>query len=38
LLSGTKIVLRFQPLRPLEAAEALKIGLLSNKASVEVGT
>ena len=34
LLSGTKIVLRFWPLRPLEAAEALKIVSFSNKASL----
>ena len=31
------MVLRFQPLRPLEAVEALNIVSLSNKASLEIG-
>jgi len=36
-LPGTKIVLRFQPLRPLEAVEALNIVSICNEASVDVG-
>jgi len=37
LLSDTNIVLRFQPLRPLEAVEALNIVSICNEASFDFG-